>query len=190
MADNVASLIINNSPTTTTFPRHARLRNPQQFKQTFLHGHRISAPLFRLHARLLPLAQEEKTARIASVDIESTNENTDHARLGIAVSKRVDAHAVGRNRIKRLVRESFRTMRARLPAGDYVLLAQREAATADNMQLVQALAALWARVIALDNAEGHTTKADAVALKRDPAAITMPPRNMLAADPVHPPESS
>ena len=199
MADNVASSLINNGLITATFPRHARLRNPQQFKETFSQGRRISTPLFRLHARLVPSAQDEKNARIEPAGIESTDENTASARLGIAVSKRVDAHAVGRNRIKRIIRESFRAMRARLPAGDYVLLAQREAARANNAQLVHALDALWIRALALGAPEPAATEsgvvasaavgAGAAALKRGLAAITMPARDMLAADPGRPPES-
>lgn len=204
MADKVASLRIDNKLAMATFPRHARLRNPQQFKQTFSLGRRISTSLFRLHARLVRSALDQKNAGIEPVDIDATNQNPDCARLGIAVSKRVDAHAIGRNRIKRIARESFRAMRARLPAGDYVLLAQREAAHANNAQLVHALDALWIRAIALGAAEPAATEADPVeadpveagtiksggaALKRDSAAITMPPRDMLVADPGRPPES-
>ena len=209
MADNVASLRIDNNLAMATFPHHARLRNPQQFKETFSLGRRISTPLFRLHARLVRSSLDQKNARTDPAGIQSTDENAVCARLGIAVSKRVDAHAIGRNRIKRIARESFRTMRARLPAGDYVLLAQREAAHANNAQLVHALAALWIRAIALgvaepaatelgvvqsgvaevDSVEAGTIKPGAAALKRDPAAITMPPRDMLVADPGRPPES-
>ena len=201
MADNVASLRIDNNLAMATFPRHARLRNPQQFKETFSLGRRISTPLFRLHARLV--RSDQKNACIDPAGIQSTDENTVCARLGIAVSKRVDAHAIGRNRIKRIARESFRAMRAKLPAGDYVLLAQREAAHANNVQLVHALDALWIRAIALGAAKPAATEAGVVeaspveaatkssgaALKRDPAAITMPPRDMLVADPGRPPES-
>ena len=39
---------------------------------------------------------------------------TTPARLGLAVSRKVDPHAVGRNRIKRVLRAEFRTLR--LPA--------------------------------------------------------------------------
>ena len=40
------------------------------------------------------------------------------------MSKKVDKRAVGRNRIKRIARDVFRRERHRLPAGDYVLIAQ------------------------------------------------------------------
>ena len=213
----MASLPINNSPATPTFPRHVRLRKPQQFKETFSQGHRIGATLFRLHVRLALPAQDAATPVLPGIGTPPG------ARLGVAVSKRVDARAVGRNRIKRLVRESFRAIRTRLPGGDYVLLAQREAANADNAQLVQALDALWLRAIALGKAdpgrvncrvksgaidsdviepeiiesdviepkviESEVIESGDAALKRGPAAITMPPRDMLAAAPGRPPES-
>ncbi len=71
------------------------------------------------------------------------------ARLGISVSKRVAAHAVERNRIKRIARDSFRRLRTQLPPGDYVLLAQRDAAGAPSTALRAALSTLWQRALAL-----------------------------------------
>lgn len=182
--DNVASPLDSNRLVTATFPPAARLRNPQQFQQTFSQGRRIGAALFRLHVRFSTPVQPDGTACSDPV-----HENTASARLGIAVSKRVEAHAVGRNRIKRVVRECFRAARGRLPAGDYVLLAQREAATANNTQLAQAVDALWVRAIALGVAEAGAMQTGDAALKRGPATITMPARDMLAADPGRPPES-
>lgn len=43
------------------------------------------------------------------------------ARLGMVVPKRLLARAVDRNRVKRCVRESFRQVRAKLPACDFVV---------------------------------------------------------------------
>ena len=45
-------------------------------------------------------------------------------RIGITVSSKV-ANAVGRNRVKRWVREAFRAARADLPAVDLVVIARR-----------------------------------------------------------------
>lgn len=183
MADIVSDLPSTDSIDTATFPRLARLRNPQQFQDTFSQGRRINAPLFRLHVRFAPV-QRGCTGSSADVDV---------ARLGIAVSKRVDARAVGRNRIKRVARGSFRAIRARLPAGDYVLLAQRQAADVDNAQLAQALDALWARATALGTAalaDVATIEAAAgeVPLKLGSAAVTMPPRDAPVAVPGRTPE--
>ena len=50
----------------------------------------------------------------------------DRARIGITVSSKI-ANAVGRNRVKRWVREAFRAVRAELPAVDLVVIARRGA---------------------------------------------------------------
>ena len=109
----------------TTFPPSARLRVSPQFQATFAEGRRLNGQYFRLHAR--PVA-------------EATT-----SRLGITVSKRVDKLAVGRNRLKRQARECFRSVRAQLPAGDYVLLARPEAAKAANPLIRAELAQLFER---------------------------------------------
>ena len=46
------------------------------------------------------------------------------ARLGLAVSRKVDTHAVGRNRIKRVLRDATRHLRAGMAGGDYVVVAR------------------------------------------------------------------
>jgi len=49
--------------------------------------------------------------------------NLDHARLGLSVSRRRVRLATDRNRIKRLIREAFRLSKAELPPGiDLVVL--------------------------------------------------------------------
>lgn len=124
-----------------TFPGSARLRSPKDFQATFSQGRRISAALFRLHVR-------------AAEDPEKP------ARLGISVPKRIAAHAVERNRIKRLVRESFRHLRTRLPSADYALLAQRGTAGASADMLRAALAELWERAGALKRVDPAPTIRD------------------------------
>lgn len=69
-----------------------------------------------------------------------------HARLGLAISKRVSKRAVQRNRIKRLVRESFRRHRSRLPALDLMVMARESAVAVPGPQLLAELDALWARL--------------------------------------------
>ena len=156
-----------------TFPRSVRLRTPAQFQATFSQGRRISAALFRLHVRPVemlvaggaqasvrrPDAGSERDVLPAEAILADTEQAA--ARLGISVSKRVAAHAVERNRIKRIARDSFRRCRTQLPPGDYVLLAQRDAAGASSEALRAALTSLWQR---------------AGALKTAPAAPTIPPR--------------
>jgi len=70
----------------------------------------------------------------------------DHARLGLAISKRVSKRAVERNRIKRLVRESFRRVRLQLPPVDVVVMAREVAAGLPGPELLVEIDALWRRL--------------------------------------------
>lgn len=96
-----------------TFPPAARVRTGAEYARIFEHARRTSDPLLSLHwlAGDLP------------------------ARLGLAVSRKVDPHAVGRNRIKRVFRDQFRKLRAQLPAGEYVVVVRPAARDADNARL-------------------------------------------------------
>lgn len=101
--------------TTTTrgLPRQARVRTRAEFDRIFQHGRRTASPLLALH----------------------WHRDAQPPRLGLAVSRKVDRRAVGRNRIKRALRETFRQLRARLPDGAYVLVARPAAARHDNAAL-------------------------------------------------------
>lgn len=68
------------------------------------------------------------------------------ARLGITVSRRVARSAVDRNRIRRLVRECFRTRANCLPDLDLVVMAKPAAAQADNRAIAASLASHFERV--------------------------------------------
>lgn len=71
------------------------------------------------------------------------------ARLGLAISKRVSKRAVERNRLKRLLRESFRRVRGELPAVDLMVMAREQAAGRPGPELLADIDALWARLKAL-----------------------------------------
>lgn len=71
-----------------------------------------------------------------------------HARLGLAISKRVSKRAVERNRIKRLLRESFRRVRHQLPAVDLMVMAREQAANVPGPQLLAEIDALWKKLLA------------------------------------------
>ncbi|KRA33673.1 ribonuclease P protein component [Rhodanobacter sp. Root627] len=71
-----------------------------------------------------------------------------HARLGLAISKRVSKRAVERNRIKRLLRESFRRVRHQLPSVDLMVMAREQAANVPGPQLLAEIDVLWKKLIA------------------------------------------
>lgn len=72
-----------------------------------------------------------------------------HARLGLAISKRVSKRAVERNRIKRVIRESFRSGRTELPQVDVLVIARSSAAATVNAVLRADLARAWQALQAL-----------------------------------------
>lgn len=112
---------------TARLPPQARVRARTEFDAVFQSGHRTAAPLLALHWRPGP----------------------EPARLGLAVSRKVDRHAVGRNRIKRAWRETFRHLRTQLPGGAYVVVARTAASTRDNAALRAALIDVLRRAGAL-----------------------------------------
>ena len=73
------------------------------------------------------------------------------ARLGLAISKKNCRLAVDRNRLKRVVRESFRHHRDDLDGFDVVVLNQPAAKLAGNKALFDSLEQHWQRC--------HSTKA-------------------------------
>ena len=97
----------------TGFPRAARVRAKAEFDKVFKEGRRTAEPLMALHF----LADDAP------------------ARLGLAVSRKVDPRAVARNRIKRLLRDAFRHLRGRLAPGAYVLVARPGASRATAVDL-------------------------------------------------------
>ena len=64
-------------------------------------------------------------------------------RLGLAISKKNVRHAVARNRLKRLVRESFRNHKTELMKLDVVVLAKTAATNVDNLTLLNSLSVHW-----------------------------------------------
>lgn len=110
-----------------TFPRGARVRAKAEFTAVFASGKRTAEPRLALHW----LADDASP------------------RMGLAVSRKVDPNAVGRNRIKRQLRERFRRLRPYLKGGSYVLVARSAAAASANVQLAQAFEQLLIRAGAL-----------------------------------------
>ena len=75
------------------------------------------------------------------------------ARLGIAISRRVSKRAVVRNRIRRVIRESYRLHRAGLPRLDILLIARMQAADTANPLLRADLESIWGRLLGLQRSE-------------------------------------
>ena len=73
--------------------------------------------------------------------------NTGHssARLGLVIAKKNIRNAVDRNRLKRLIRESFRLKQHHLPAIDAIVLARRGGDQIANHELFEILENLWKR---------------------------------------------
>jgi ribonuclease P protein component len=111
-------------PGDASFPRRARLTKPLEFKTVFQKPVVSSDHCFRILARV---------------------NRSGHSRLGMAVSKQVERTAVGRNRIKRIIRESFRTKSRRVHF-DCVVLPRRKAATISNSQLFESLDRHWSGI--------------------------------------------
>ena len=70
----------------------------------------------------------------------------DYPRLGLAISKRSIRTAVGRNRVKRLIRESFRHHQQGLSGLDIVVLSRQATLHTDNRTLLQSLDHHWRRL--------------------------------------------
>ena len=67
------------------------------------------------------------------------------ARLGLAIAKKHCRKATARNRIKRIVRESFRQNQASLDGLDIVVINQPGADRASSRQLFDSLSGHWSR---------------------------------------------
>jgi len=110
----------------TTFASKQKLTKAIEFKRVFNKPFVSSDACFKVLARI--------------------NEG-EISRLGMAVSRQIDKRAVGRNRIKRVVRESFRLRYAQSGAClDIIVLPRRESATMCNEKLFDSLKRHWSRL--------------------------------------------
>ena len=105
------------------YPRTARLLNAKDFEQVFRHA--------ELNITSGPLSLRARQNRMP------------RARLGVVVSKRGNAKAVRRNRIKRIVRERFRLNQGQLPDVD---IAIQVFAVVSDESLVQRVDDLFLRI--------------------------------------------
>lgn len=110
---------------TFGFPKTSRLLTPRDYSEVF-NDVQVKVP----HRYFLILA---------------THNDCGHARIGLIFSKKNLKLSVQRNRVKRLVRETFRT-HDELPALDIVVLGRQGLAKVSNAELNTLLPGLWQRL--------------------------------------------
>jgi ribonuclease P protein component len=103
------------------------MRRPAEFKSAFARGKRFGNELFTASARPNDLTW---------------------ARLGMSIAARTLRRAVDRNRVRRIIRESFRVHQRTLPAVDVVIGARPAAKSADRACIRTALDQLWQKIAA------------------------------------------
>jgi len=108
------------------YPRELRLLTGADFKRVFDKAtYKVS------DQHLLILARPSETS---------------HPRLGFVISKKNVRLAVNRNRVKRIIRESFRLNRQILPACDLVILARKGVDQLDNEAIHRLISKSWNRL--------------------------------------------
>ncbi len=122
---------------TAGLPREARLCRPADFAALRTSSGRAGGRCFHMRYQ--------------------TNE-LGHARLGLAISKRVSKRAVERNRIKRLLRESFRRVRHQLPPVDLMVMAREQASGVNGAKLLAEMDGLWKKLLAAPAGAGEPLK--------------------------------
>ena len=108
-----------------SFKPDYRLLNKHDFSLVFEDATRIVVPPFTLLFRANRL---------------------DSARLGMVIGKKAVNRSVGRNRIRRIIRENFRLSRSVLPSLDLIVLARRDIDQFPVSELNSKLAKLWQRL--------------------------------------------
>lgn len=112
---------------TGSFTRRARLTKPAEFQRVFRENIRSS------NSHLTVLAAPNGLG---------------YPRLGLAISRRFAKSAVARNRIKRVIRESFRLNQDGLGGVDVVVLARDGVDRLSAHELRAALERHWMKLIA------------------------------------------
>ncbi|AAN53093.1 ribonuclease P protein component [Shewanella xiamenensis] len=111
--------------TSYTFTRELRLLTPAQFKSVF------SNPI------------KASSAEITLLAIPNSEQ---HPRLGLTVAKRYVKRANQRNRIKRVIRDSFRLNQHNIPHLDIVVLVRNGVMEMENAELNKLIEKLWRKL--------------------------------------------
>jgi ribonuclease P protein component len=110
-----------------TLPAQRRLRRKADFDAAYAHGRRFGNGFFGVTAFL---------------------NDKGGPRLGLAVAVRIAGSGVERNRIRRVIRESFRLHQHELPSVDLIVSARGRAKDAPRRELHANLVELWKKVTA------------------------------------------
>lgn len=103
------------------------MRRPAEFRRAYSAGARFGDAMFTLNVHPNEL---------------------DGARLGMSVAARILPRSVDRNRVRRLIRDSFRLHQHTLPPVDIVVGVRVAVKTAQRAQLRAALSKIWHKVSA------------------------------------------
>lgn len=107
------------------FPSHYRLLSKADFKAVFDQCNKVNQKQF------LALFKPNQMS---------------YARLGIVIAKRTVNSAVARNRIRRVIRESFRLSREQLKGFDIIVLVRQNCDTLDKANLREGIDKLWEKL--------------------------------------------
>ncbi len=126
------------------FSRQVRLLKADEFSRVFKNPVRSSDR----YLTILAISRLQVNTDIAESPIDIQANGLDSSpRLGLAISKKNAKRAVDRNRIKRIIRESFRLNCQNLPAIDLVVMAKPNTKHADNPQIFNSLEQHWIKLI-------------------------------------------
>ena len=108
-----------------TFPAQLRVRRKSDFDSAFRKGRRFGDSLLSMTVR---------------------SNDAGVPRLGLAIAARTVGNAVARNRLRRIIRESFRLVQHELPPVDVIVGARAAVRDAPAPHVRASLAALWSKV--------------------------------------------
>lgn len=112
---------MNQALTRSFLPRKMRLLRSSEFSRVFKKSHVVSTGEFTLLSR---------------------DNSLYFPRIGLIASKKRIRYASQRNRIKRLVKESFRLNRSNLICADFIVIA-KSIASVENHLILSLLERLW-----------------------------------------------
>lgn len=116
---------------TYEFNRESRLLTPGHFQAVF--------------KKPIKFGSRHFTLLITPTNL--SDDSCKNNRLGLAIAKKRVKLAVQRNRIKRIVRESFRLNQHDLPAIDIVVMVKSGIDQLDNQEINKELAKIWRKII-------------------------------------------